>query len=416
MNDFIQGLMRYIGEEDLRIIKGQKIGIAGAGGLGSNCAVNLVRLGFSDFVIVDFDVVEPSNLNRQFYFYRQIGLPKVEALKSNLLAINPDLRIETHQIRLDGSNISEVFFRCPLVVEAFDTIEGKKMLIENLAGSKELVVSASGLGEGGSTDRIRTGRISPSLIVVGDGVSDTEKGVAPLSPGVSIAAAKEAGALFNHVLKRDRGRSFSLPDLYGLTYSEASAGRSNVEVVREMIRGGIKLIQYREKDKSMAEKYAECWEIRRLTAEAGVCFIVNDHPELALLVGADGIHVGQDDVPVRDLRNLVGEDMIIGLSTHSPAQALEAVRKGADYIGVGPIFATKTKKNVCAPVGFEYLEWVTANLDIPFVAIGGIKKHNLREIVSRGAKSVALVSEITSNGEIPALISELRHIIKENSK
>ena len=205
-------------------------------------------------------------------------------------------------------------------------------------------------------------------------------------------------------------------DLYCITAEEYSLGRSNIDVVNQMIAAGVKLIQYREKEKSMKEKYDECVQIRKMTQAAGVFFIVNDHVDLAMAVDADGIHVGQDDVPVRDLRNLVGEDMIIGLSTHSPAQALEAVRKGADYIGVGPIFATKTKKNVCAPVGFEYLEWVTANLDIPFVAIGGIKKHNLREIVSRGAKSVALVSEITSNGEIPALISELRHIIKENSK
>ncbi len=98
------------------------------------------------------------------------------------------------------------------------------------------------------------------------------------------------------------------------------------------------------------------------------------------MVDADGVHVGQDDLPVGEVRRLLGKDKIVGLSTHSPKQAEDAVRAGADYIGVGPIFATKTKDDVCDSVGFSYLDWVVENISLPFVAIGGIKQHNIEQI------------------------------------
>lgn len=393
-----------------------KIGIAGAGGLGSNCAVNLVRLGFVNFIIADFDVVDRSNLNRQFYFEDQIGEKKTEVLKKNLLRINRKVDIEAVDIKLDRENIRDVFSTCSIIVEALDSVGAKKMLLEHLSGDERFIVTASGLGSGGSTDIIRTRQISPFLTFIGDGRNCIEQGAVPLSPGVSVAAAKQAGSVYSHILGKRGGRSFKMPDFYGLTFSEKSAGRTNIEIVKEMIKGGIKLIQYREKEKSMAEKYSECLEIRRLTKEADVFFIINDHIDLAMLTGADGIHIGQDDIPIQSVRRLVGDEMVIGLSTHSPEQGRQAVKDGADYIGVGPIYATETKKNVCDPVGYEYLEWAVENLDIPFVAIGGIKKHNLHEIVRRGASTVALVSEITSDKDIPDLVGKLRKIYKEHRK
>ncbi len=200
-------------------------------------------------------------------------------------------------------------------------------------------------------------------------------------------------------------------DIYGITAEEYSRGRTNVEVVRHMIEAGIKVIQYREKDKSMREKYRECAQIREMTRAAGVTFIVNDHVDLALLVGADGVHVGQDDLPPEKIRALVGDEMIIGMSTHSPAQARAAVESGVDYIGVGPLFATSTKKDVCAPVGLQYLEYVVNNLDIPFVAIGGIKEHNIAEVARRGARCIALVTEIVGAADIAAKVRALRAAI-----
>lgn len=209
--------------------------------------------------------------------------------------------------------------------------------------------------------------------------------------------------------RRRSGNCLAGVDIYGITAEEYSLGRRSIEVVALMIASGIKVIQYREKDKSLREKYLDCIKIREMTAQAGVAFIVNDHVDLALLVEADGVHIGQDDLPPERVRELVGGRMAIGLSTHSPVQAEEAVRSGAvDYIGVGPIFATSTKKDVCRPVGLEYLDYVIKNINLPFVAIGGIKENNIGEVSCRGANCIALVTEIVGAEDIPGRVKDLR--------
>ena len=195
--------------------------------------------------------------------------------------------------------------------------------------------------------------------------------------------------------------------LYCITGEEFSRGRSNAAVVREVIAAGIEIIQYREKEKLPLYKYRECLEIREMTASAGVTFIVNDDIALALAVGADGVHIGQEDLPIERVRELVGDEMIIGLSTHSPAQAREAEAKGADYIGVGPLFRTYTKKDVCEPVGLAYLDFVVANGSLPFVAIGGIKEHNIGEVARRGARLICAVTEILAADDIGQAIASL---------
>lgn len=207
-----------------------------------------------------------------------------------------------------------------------------------------------------------------------------------------------------------------LPEgLYGITAERFSCGRSNIETAWAMVEGGITVIQYREKrpEKSFKEMLEECRQIRELTRENDVLFIVNDYPELALLSNADGVHLGQDDLPVEEVRRLVGEAMIIGLSTHSPRQAHEALKVGADYIGVGPIYRTETKEDVCDPVGLEYLSYVAANIPLPFVAIGGIKRHNITEVASRGAKTISLVTEIVGAPDIAGRVKELNSLLKE---
>ena len=203
--------------------------------------------------------------------------------------------------------------------------------------------------------------------------------------------------------------NFLATDIYALTAEEHSQGRTNAEVVQQLIAAGIKVIQYREKDKKSGQMYQECVKIREMTAQAGVTFIINDHVDLALLVGADGVHIGQEDLPPGKVRELIGDNMILGLSTHSPEQALAAVElKCVDYIGVGPIYATRTKKDVCQPVGLTYLEYVVNNLKIPFVAIGGIKEHNVGEVKQHGAKIVAIVTDIVGSMDIPAKIQTIR--------
>lgn len=199
--------------------------------------------------------------------------------------------------------------------------------------------------------------------------------------------------------------------LYCIITQKYCNGRTAVETAEELVRAGVKIIQYREKDKSKKEKYEDCLKIRELTRNAGVCFIVNDDVDIAIVVKADGVHVGQEDMPVKVVRELCGDNMIIGLSTHSREQALDAVRKRADYIGVGPIFPTKTKENVCDAVGLEYLDFVANNIHIPFVAIGGIKCHNLEEVIRHGARSVALVSEVISAPNIIERIRKIQSII-----
>ena len=207
-------------------------------------------------------------------------------------------------------------------------------------------------------------------------------------------------------------RQLPQTDIYAITDSNLSLGRGVEEVVAALLAADVKIIQYREKKKKAGQMLRECEALRAMTKDAGAFFIVNDHIDIAMLVGADGVHVGQDDIPVGKVRELVGPDCVIGLSTHSPEQAAAAIESGADYIGVGPLYATQTKEDVCDPVGLEYLEYVAKNLSVPFVAIGGIKRHNIGEVVKRGAKCCCLVSELVGAEDIGGRVAQVRKAMK----
>ncbi len=202
--------------------------------------------------------------------------------------------------------------------------------------------------------------------------------------------------------------AFPDTDIYAITDSSLSLGRPVEEVVAALLAADVRIIQYREKRKKAGEMLRECRALRDMTRRAGAFFIVNDHVDIAMLVAADGVHVGQEDLPLADVRRLVGERMLIGLSTHAPEQVAAAVAAGADYIGAGPIFATKTKDDVCDPVGLEYLEHVVANCPIPFAAIGGIKRQNIGDLARRGARCCCLVSELVSAPDIVSRVAEVR--------
>lgn len=204
-------------------------------------------------------------------------------------------------------------------------------------------------------------------------------------------------------------------DLYALTDSRLSLGRPLAEVAKALLESGIRILQYREKKASMRQKYEDCLLLRRLTNEYDACFVVNDHVELAVLCNADGLHIGQDDVPLPQLRRLAPK-LMIGLSTHSPEQARQAIKDGVDYIGVGPIFATQTKEDVVAPVGFVYLDWVVTNTTVPFVAIGGIKAKNIGDVATHGARCCALVSELVGAKDIGAKVAEVRNAMQTGKK
>jgi len=203
MNDFEYGLEKYIGRERLEKLQKIKVGIAGAGGLGSNCAFNLARSGFKKLKIVDFDIVEPANLNRQFYFIDQIGMPKVEALKKNLERINPDLELEIFQLKIDAGNIVELFSDCDVIVEAFDNVAGKTLLAEKFYSSGKLVVCASGLGGWGNTDDIKVRKVHPKFYMVGDMMTEVNNDIPPISPRVNITAAKQADIVLDYIINHN---------------------------------------------------------------------------------------------------------------------------------------------------------------------------------------------------------------------
>lgn len=196
--------------------------------------------------------------------------------------------------------------------------------------------------------------------------------------------------------------------IYGITAEAMSNGRDNMTVVKAMLEAGIKFIQYREKEKTGLARYEECLKLKKLTAEYGAAFIIDDFVDLAIAVDADGVHIGQDDLPVPAVRKLLGPDKIIGLSTHSPEQLEKAneIADLIDYIGCGPVYATNTKKTA-VPVGLEYVKYATEHAKMPFVTIGGIKEHNIHEVYNAGATTIAVVSDITSADDIVDKISKL---------
>jgi sulfur carrier protein ThiS adenylyltransferase len=190
------------------------VGIAGLGGLGSAVAVALARVGVGRLVLADFDVVEPSNLNRQQYFVDQIGLTKCEALAANLARINPYVRVETHAVRLTPENVPTIFAGVDVLVEAFDTAEGKAMLVESFmaaqpggqARSGVPIVVATGLAGHGPSNTIvtrRAGGPRSRLIVVGDGVSAARPGTGLMAPRVGVAAHHQANAVLRILLGED---------------------------------------------------------------------------------------------------------------------------------------------------------------------------------------------------------------------
>ncbi|KMK76008.1 thiamine phosphate synthase [Alkalihalobacillus pseudalcaliphilus] len=200
--------------------------------------------------------------------------------------------------------------------------------------------------------------------------------------------------------------------LYAITGDEFHQGRDLIEVMEQAILGGVDIIQLRDKESSRKVVFEKAKRLRELTKKYGVTFIVNDYIDVALAVDADGVHVGQDDMPLSEVRQLVGHDKIIGVSTHKVEEAIEAEKGGADYIGVGPIFPTNSKKDVVDPVTTSYISEVKAAVNIPFVAIGGIKLHNVRQVLEAGATSVCMISEIVGAKDVQATAQKFIGILK----
>ncbi len=204
--------------------------------------------------------------------------------------------------------------------------------------------------------------------------------------------------------------------LYVITDSRLLGPRSLVEAVEEAIRGGATVIQYREKNAPTRKMVEEARLLRTLCKGKGVTFIVNDRIDVALAVDADGVHVGDDDMPVWLARKILGPLKIIGASADSVEKALLYAAEGADYLGVGSIYPTSTKPDAGPPIGIEGLRRIVSVVNIPVVAIGGINADNAKEVLGAGASGIAVISAVMGAPDIFEATMRLRKIVDEVRK
>ncbi|MCM8777969.1 MAG: thiamine phosphate synthase [Candidatus Omnitrophica bacterium] len=187
---------------------------------------------------------------------------------------------------------------------------------------------------------------------------------------------------------------------------------SVIEDVKAAVKAGVKVVQYREKYKSAKEMVKEALEIKRI-CEGKCLFLINDRIDIAMAIDADGVHLGQDDIPCLYARKLLGRDKIIGITVHNTEAALTAERDGADYLGVSPIFATRTKKDAMPPLGVEIIREIKKVVNIPVVAVGGINLDNLTSVLEAGADGISAVSVVVSSDNVE---KECRRFIKAISE
>jgi len=202
---------------------------------------------------------------------------------------------------------------------------------------------------------------------------------------------------------RDRLR---LPPLYAILDPQQTNNREPQRVVRELLRGGVTLLQLRAKEMAPREFLALAKKTRELTGACGCRLIVNDRVDIALAADADGVHLGQEDLPLEAARRLMGEK-IIGISTHDLEQAQAAALGGADYIGFGPMFATTTKSTGYPARGTAMLKGIRAAVSLPIVAIGGITEDRVAQVWQSGADSVAVISDILAADDIAGKIKRI---------
>lgn len=201
-------------------------------------------------------------------------------------------------------------------------------------------------------------------------------------------------------------------NLYLVVSSDLTLGRSVMDVVKKALEGGADVIQMREKN-IPGRGLVELGEmIRKETKNYKADFIVNDRVDVALAVKADGVHIGQDDIPLEYVRKIIGNEMFVGLSAATREEALEAGKKGVDYIGLGPIFKTASKTDTAVnEIGLEGLKEIRQFLNTPLVAIGGIDHKNAHKVIESGADSIAVISAVTSAEDIKKATQELKKII-----
>lgn len=203
--------------------------------------------------------------------------------------------------------------------------------------------------------------------------------------------------------------------IYLVTDDGCLQGRALIDCVREALEGGVTLVQYRAKTASSAEMYAEALQLKALCDSFKVPLIINDRLDIAMAVGAAGVHLGQDDLPCAAARKLLGEDYIIGVSAHNPAEAKAALQSGADYLGCGAVFGTATKADV-KKLGTEGLAAICKAKGLPVVGIGGVTADKYREVRAAGADGAAIVSGILAQPDIRATVEAIAKVSQEFAK
>lgn len=203
--------------------------------------------------------------------------------------------------------------------------------------------------------------------------------------------------------------------IYLVTDDGCLQGRALIDCVREALEGGVTLVQYRAKTASSAELYAEALQLKALCDSFNVPLIINDRLDIAMAVGAAGVHLGQDDLPCAAARKILGEDYIIGVSAHNPAEAKAALQSGADYLGCGAVFGTATKADV-KKLGTEGLTAICKAKGLPVVGIGGVTADNYREVRAAGADGAAIVSGILAQPDISATVRAIAKVSQEFAK
>jgi len=199
--------------------------------------------------------------------------------------------------------------------------------------------------------------------------------------------------------------------LYVIADRTFAGGRSEEEIVSQAARGGATAIQLRGKELTGRQLYLTGLSLRKLTRQLGLLFIVNDRVDVALAVDADGVHLGQEDLPLEAARRLMGRRKIIGISVDTLAEAVAAQRGGADYLGAGPVFATASKADAGPVMGPEGLRRICTAVRIPVVGIGGVNAHNARQVVNAGAAGVAVISAVVAAPDMAAAASALRQAL-----
>ncbi len=195
--------------------------------------------------------------------------------------------------------------------------------------------------------------------------------------------------------------------LYVITDRKLSQGRSHLEVMSSAIAGGTRIIQLRDKECTARELVKEGLALRELTYREGVLFIVNDRVDVALAIEADGVHLGQDDLPAKLARKILGKDKIIGVSIGDAEEAVQAVEDGADYVSVSPVFSTTTKLDAGEGLGIQLITEVKKCTDVPIVAIGGITKDNIARVARAGADCAAVISAVVAADDVEAATRRL---------